>query len=210
MGDLQLKSALLAFHCLCGSHDEKSMAATIQTHQGNSQIYLYQHQISTCCWLYRIYLLWFNLVKLRSVNSNLQTSQILRQRLAMIHWSRTVRTKDKGSWELKTCLWTTSVTEFNKGWECTYSGIKDLWWWGFILEKVRTPENPPRGLCQGPDKFLTFGLDVCADLDNFRVQNLDMYVSQSGQFGAAHGGLCQSPDNFGRGKPSLGTCQWRW
>ena len=47
-------------------------------------------------------------------------------------------------------------------------------------------------LCQGPDKFLTFGPDVCADPDNFRAQNSDMYVSQSGQFGAAHGGLCQS------------------
>jgi hypothetical protein len=55
-------------------------------------------------------------------------------------------------------------------------------------------------MCQGPDKILTFGVDVCADPDNFRVENPDMYVSQSGQFWASHGGLCQSPDNFGGGQ----------
>ena len=49
-------------------------------------------------------------------------------------------------------------------------------------EHTRTPANPLRGLCQGPDKILTFGADVCADPDNFGVQNPDMYVSQSGQF----------------------------
>jgi len=65
---------------------------------------------------------------------------------------------------------------------------------------TRTPENPLRGMCQGPDKILTFGVDVCADPDNFRVENPDMYVSQSGQFWASHGGLCQSPDNFGGGQ----------
>jgi len=35
---------------------------------------------------------------------------------------------------------------------------------------------------QGPDKILTFGADVCADLDNFKAENLGMYVSQSGRF----------------------------
>ena len=37
-------------------------------------------------------------------------------------------------------------------------------------------------MCQGPDKILTFGADVCADPDNFGVENSDMYVAQSGQF----------------------------
>jgi hypothetical protein len=71
----------------------------------------------------------------------------------------------------------------------------------------RTPENPPGGLCQGPDKNLTSGVDVCADPDNFRVQNWRMYVSRSGQFWTSHGGLCQGPDNFGRGRPRSGV--WR-
>src|SRR5882762_1083110 len=35
-----------------------------------------------------------------------------------------------------------------------------------------------------------------------------MYVLQSEQFGATHGGLCQSLDKFG-GKPSLCACQQR-
>jgi hypothetical protein len=68
----------------------------------------------------------------------------------------------------------------------------------------RTPENPLRGPCQGPDKILTFGLDVCADPDNFRAQNPCMYVSQSRQFWPSRGGLCQSPDNFGRGPGQAG------
>jgi hypothetical protein len=51
-----------------------------------------------------------------------------------------------------------------------------------MVGKTRTPENPLRGRCQGPDKILTFGADVCADPDNFRLKNLEMYVSQSGQF----------------------------
>ena len=74
-------------------------------------------------------MLQFNLVKLRSVNSDLNTSQRPRQGLTMIHQSRTVRTKDKDSLyfkEVRTCLWTTSVTKFNKGQECTYSDTEDL------------------------------------------------------------------------------------
>jgi len=72
------------------------------------------------------------------------------------------------------------------------------------LPSDRTPENPLRAPCQGPDKILTFGLDVCADPDNFRAQNPGMYVSQSGQFQPSRGGLCQSPDNFGRGPGRAG------
>ena len=36
--------------------------------------------------------------------------------------------------------------------------------------------------CQGRDKILTFGADVCADPDNFRVENPDRTCMQSGQF----------------------------
>jgi hypothetical protein len=51
-----------------------------------------------------------------------------------------------------------------------------------LNEYTRTAEKPIRGRCQGPDKIFTFGADVCADPDNFRLENPDMYVSQSGQF----------------------------
>jgi hypothetical protein len=39
---------------------------------------------------------------------------------------------------------------------------------------------------------------MCQDPDNFRVENPDMYVSQSGQFLASCRGLCWHPGNFGR------------
>jgi hypothetical protein len=77
-----------------------------------------------------------------------------------------------------------------------------------IQHHPRTPENPLRGMCQGPDKILTFGVDVCADLDNFRVKNMDMFVSQSRQFWASRRGWCQSLDNFGGWQAQAWWLDW--
>ena len=50
------------------------------------------------------------------------------------------------------------------------------------LAVIRTPENPPRGMCHGPDKNLTVEVNVCARSGHFLTENFWMYVSQSGQF----------------------------
>ena len=58
-----------------------------------------------------------------------------------------------------------------------------------ITHSMPNIKGPPKPLkryvssFQGPDKILTFGADVCADPDNFRIKNPDIYVPQSGHFG---------------------------
>ena len=47
----------------------------------------------------------------------------------------------------------------------------------------RTPENQPTCLCHGPDKNLTFGVNVCAESGHFGAKFCKMYVSESRQFG---------------------------
>ena len=71
--------------------------------------------------------------------------------------------------------------------------------WVLVSGLCRTPENHLGGLCRGPDKFLSFGVDVCAKSRQFWAKKTWMYVLQSGQLGGWCGGLCHCLDNCGEG-----------